>query len=167
MVRLYAATYPDEVAGLVLVDAFNEFLPDHLTSEQWNAFLAANAVMPPEMAGYPVYETIDFAAATASVTDAAATHPLPPLPIFVLARGLPLGLTEEQLGFPPEALETAWHAAQADLADLSPRSRFTVATESAHYIQLDEPELVIRAIARVVTAVREPGAYKPAATPAP
>jgi pimeloyl-ACP methyl ester carboxylesterase len=167
MVRLYQATYPDEVAGLVLVDAFPEQLRDHLTPEQWEIFLDVNAIMPPEMANYADYETIDFAAATASMAQAAAAHPLPPLPLFVLARGRPLGPTEEQLGFPPEDLETAWRTAEEDLAALSPQSRFQVAAESAHYIQLDEPELVIRAIARVVTAVREPGAYQPAATPAP
>jgi pimeloyl-ACP methyl ester carboxylesterase len=166
MVRLYQATYPDQVAGLVLVDAFPEQLREHLTPEQWDTFLAVNAILPPEMADYADYETIDFAAATESMAQAAA-QPLPPLPLFVLARGLPLGPTEEQLGFPPADLETAWRAAAEDLAALSPRSRFQVAQDSAHYIQLDEPELVIQAIARVVTAVREPGAYQPTATPAP
>jgi pimeloyl-ACP methyl ester carboxylesterase len=166
MVRLYQATYPDEVAGLVLVDAFPEQLRDHLTPEQWRTFLAVNAVMPAEMASYAGYETIDFAAATESMAQAAAAHPLPPLPLFVLARGQPLGPTEDQLGFSPEALEAAWRAASVDLAALSPRSRFMVAPESAHYIQLDEPELVIGAIARVVTALREPGAVWPGATPA-
>jgi pimeloyl-ACP methyl ester carboxylesterase len=34
LVRLYAATYPDEVAGLVLVDAWFEGLKDLLTPEQ-------------------------------------------------------------------------------------------------------------------------------------
>ena len=167
MVRVYAATYPEEVAGLVLVDAFPEQLRVHLTPAQWRAFLAANAILPPEMADYTDYETIDFAAATESMAQAGAAHPLPPLPLFVLARGRPLGPTAEQLGFSPEALEAAWRAAQEDLAALSPRSRFQVAEESAHYIQLDEPDLVIRAIARVVTAAREPGAYQPTAIPAP
>lgn len=167
MVRLYQATYPNEVAGLVLVDAFPEQLREQLTPEHWRAFLAANAIMPPEMADYAGYETIDFAAATESMAQAAAAHPLPPLPLFVLARGQPLGPTEEQLGFSPEVLETAWRAAAEDLAALSPRSRFLVAPESSHYIQLDEPELVIGAIARVVTALREPGAVWPEATPAP
>lgn len=161
MVRLYQATYPDEVAGLVLVDAFPEHLREQLTPEQWRAFLAANAARPPEMADHAVYETIDFATATESMAQAATADPLPPLPLFVLVRGLPLGPTEAQLGFSPEALETAWRAAQADLAALSPRSRFMVAPASAHYIQLDEPELVIGAIARVVTALREPGAVWP------
>ncbi len=122
-------------------------------------------MLPSEMADYTDYETIDFAAAVESMARAARTLPLP---LFVLARGLPLGATEAGLGFSPERFEAAWRDAQADLAALSPTARFAVAERSAHYIQLDEPALVIRAIAHVVTAVREPGAYRPpAGTPAP
>ena len=39
-VRLYAATYPDAVVGMVLVDATNEYYRAELTPENW-AFLAA------------------------------------------------------------------------------------------------------------------------------
>ncbi len=165
MVRLYQATYPEQVAGLVLVDAFSELVPEHLSADDWAAFLALNAMRPAEMAGYVDYETIDFAAAVASMAQAATAQPLP---LFVLARGLPLGVSEEALGFSPDRFEAAWREAQDDLAGVSPLARFAVAEASAHYIQLDEPELVIRAIARVVTAVREPGAYRPpAGTPTP
>jgi pimeloyl-ACP methyl ester carboxylesterase len=167
MVRLYQATYPEEVTGMVLVDAFPEQLRQHLTPEQWAAFLALNTAPVPQMAGYGDYETIDFETAVNTMTEAAAASPLPPMPLFVLARGKPLGLTEAQLGFSPETFEAAWHASQEDLAALSPLARFMVATESAHYIQMDEPELVIRAIARVVTATREPNGFRPGATPGP
>jgi pimeloyl-ACP methyl ester carboxylesterase len=42
LVRLYASTYPDEVAGLVLVDATNEQLRATLTPAQW-ALVTANS----------------------------------------------------------------------------------------------------------------------------
>jgi pimeloyl-ACP methyl ester carboxylesterase len=167
VVRLYQATYPEQVAGLVLVDAFPEQLRDELTPAEWEAFLALNAMLPPEMADYTDYETIDFAAAVETMARAAAAHPLPPLPLFVLARGKPLGATAEALGFSPDRFEAAWRAVQEDLATLSPNARFAIAEQSEHYIQLDQPEVVISSIARVVTAVREPGAYTPAATPTP
>jgi len=35
VVKLYARTYPKDVAGLVLVDALSEGLQDALTPEQW------------------------------------------------------------------------------------------------------------------------------------
>ena len=36
-VRLYAATHPADVVGLVLVDAFSEAMEDEMTPEQWAA----------------------------------------------------------------------------------------------------------------------------------
>ncbi|MDQ3694777.1 MAG: alpha/beta hydrolase, partial [Chloroflexota bacterium] len=54
--RLYAATYPDEVAGLVLVDAAHEDYYDRLrallTPAQWTTFTGP----PPGLAGDPVFE---------------------------------------------------------------------------------------------------------------
>lgn len=39
-VRLYASTYPDDVAGMVLVDAFSEWVRDGMTSDQWTLYNA-------------------------------------------------------------------------------------------------------------------------------
>src|SRR5262245_63726652 len=39
--RLFASTYPDEVAGLVLVDPASEFLKTSLTPEQWATYIKA------------------------------------------------------------------------------------------------------------------------------
>ena len=46
--------------------------------------------------------------------------------------------------------EQAWQEMQADLAQLSPQGQLVVATESGHYIQLDQPQLVIDAIKQVL-----------------
>jgi pimeloyl-ACP methyl ester carboxylesterase len=155
-VRLYAATYPDEVVGMVLVDAWSERLKDALTPEQWETYVGFNSVVPPQMAEYPEYETVDFAAASATMGTAAAAHPLSPIPLIVIAHGQPFELKAEDLGFPPEELERAWRAAEEGLATLSQRGRFEVAEESAHYVQLQQPDLVIAAIRQVVEAVRDP-----------
>lgn len=163
-VRLYAATYPDEVVGLVLVDAWSEGLRTLLTPEQWEAYVRFNSVVPPEMADDATYETLDFAAASEAMATAAAAHPLPALPLVVLAHGQPFGVPASGLGFPPEVLETAWRTAQEQLARLVPGGRFVVAEKSAHYIQLQEPELVIAAVQQVVEAVRDPSTW---VTPAP
>jgi len=159
MVRLYAATYPEEIVGMVLVDAWSEEAPRLLTPAQWASFLRANAVVPPALAGDPTDETIDFAAVSDSLRAAVATQPLAPTPLVVLARGQPVGLTEETLGFSPAAFEQAWRAAQEGLARLTPDARFVVATESAHYVQLQQPDLVIAALREVVDAVRDPNGW--------
>ncbi len=166
LVRLYAATYPDEVVGLVLVDAASEEIEATLTPAQLAAFLAANAVDPPEVAGFADYETIDFGAGFATMAAAEAAQPLPPLPLVVLARGQPYGLTEEALGFPPAVFEEAWRASQERLARLTPDARLVVAAESPHYIQLQQPELVIAAIRQVVETVQQPSTWATPASPA-
>ncbi|HET7094723.1 MAG TPA: alpha/beta hydrolase, partial [Thermomicrobiales bacterium] len=42
MARLYAATYPDEVVGLILVDAYSERLEDVMPPERWQALVRLN-----------------------------------------------------------------------------------------------------------------------------
>jgi pimeloyl-ACP methyl ester carboxylesterase len=166
-VRLYAATYPDEVVGLVLVDAWSEGLKTLLTPKQWEAYVQFNSVVPPEVADDASYETLDFAAASEAMATAANAQPLPALPLVVLAHGQPFGVPASGLGFPPETLESAWRTAQEQLAMLVPDGRFVIAEESAHYVQLQQPELVVDAIREVVEAVRDPSTWEAhAATPA-
>ncbi len=44
---------------------------------------------------------------------------------------------------------------QQEQATLVPRARYTVATESGHYIQLQQTALVIEAVRQVVVGVRD------------
>lgn len=170
VVRLYAATYPDEVAGLVLVDAADEELHTRLraamTPEQWSAYQELSSTAPPDLAGYADLERVDLDASFAQLRDAAAAHPLPTLPLVVLSRGrapFDADSPEVQAAFPPgfpiDAIEPAWHAGQAALAALVPGARWVIATESAHWIQVDQPGLVIEAIRQVVEAVRDPSTW--------
>ena len=75
--RLYAATYSDEVAGLVLVDAYSEGVRAGLTPDQWQTWLATNGEPPPDLlATYPEFERIDIDAAADEMERAAAAQPL-------------------------------------------------------------------------------------------
>lgn len=167
IVRLYTATYPNDVTGMVLIDAVPEHFHQDLTADQWEVFVSAITAPPPKLAGEPGCETVDVAAAVETMGRSAAAHPFPPMPLFVLARDTPPGLSGKEPVASPEAFEAAWLAAQEDLAALSPLSRITVTTGGDHDLPQEDPELVIRAIARVVTATREPNAYRPGATPDP
>jgi pimeloyl-ACP methyl ester carboxylesterase len=51
-------------------------------------------------------------------------------------------------------VETAWLDMQRELASRSSQGRLVVAQKSGHYVQAEEPELVISAIREVVAAVR-------------
>jgi len=158
-VRLFASTYPNEVVGMVLVDALYEGIEMLLKPEEWAAYARLNAALPAEFAGYPDYETIDFPISFGQMRESAARSPLAQMPLAVVSKGQPFGIPESALGFAPEALERAWASAQDALATLTPDAHLVIATESGHYVQLQQPELVIGEIERVVNAVHDPESW--------
>ena len=83
------------------------------------------------------------------------------MPLFVLTQGQPFDLSPWQplpADF-PKALDRVRHTAQDALATLAPNAKHKIATKSSHYIQVQEPQLVIDAIKQVVEAVRNPSAW--------
>ena len=154
--RLYASTYPSEVAGLVLVDAWQEDLPELLGPQQWAAYVELSTPPPPGLETYAGLEMVDFAAASTTMRDAAAAHPLANLPLAVISRTKPAALPPNvPEAFSADAFEAAWQAGQNRLAALVPGVQRVTAENSAHYIQLTEPELVIDATRWVVETVRK------------
>lgn len=167
-VRLYAAAYPDEVAGIVLVDAFSETPRDEMTAEQWTAYDEIFQPVPPELADYADLEFTELDASMDQIEDAVAASPLRPIPLVVLSRGQAMAMPADLPGgLSGEMLEDAWQTAQDGLAGLLPDARHVIATESEHYIQLQQPELVIDAVREVVDAVRDPATWAGAGTPLP
>jgi pimeloyl-ACP methyl ester carboxylesterase len=63
-VRLYAGTYPRDVLGLVLVDAYSETLETLLTRERWAALVRLNVPSGSDMVktipSYGDIETIGY-----------------------------------------------------------------------------------------------------------
>ena len=150
--RLYAATYPTDVAGLVLVDAAQEDyydqLRDALTPEQWAAASGA--------ASASGSERFDTTASADQMREAAAAVPLPDLPLIVITHGQPWSWPA---GYPAADLEALWMPLQRRLAALTPDARLVVAGESDHDIPGEQPELIIEAIQQVVEAVRDPSTW--------
>ena len=148
--RLYASTYPDSVAGLVLEDALSEGLYDGLTAAQREIIEALNLL--PE----PVFTVRSFE----QVTSAPPVRPVPT--VILTADKPPISASDIASGvFPPSvtvefvnALWSAQIAAQAALARLFPGARHITNTSSGHYIHLEQPQLVINAIREVVDATR-------------
>jgi CubicO group peptidase (beta-lactamase class C family)/pimeloyl-ACP methyl ester carboxylesterase len=155
--RLYASTYPNDVVGLVLIDALSEKVRSGLTPEQWKLYVNFGFAKPtPGLEKYKDIETLDVNASFDQIEKAGAAKPLRPIPLFVLTQGQPFDLSPWQplpADF-PGALNKAWHTAQDALATLAPNAKHTVATKSSHYIQVQEPQLVVDAIKQVVDAVR-------------
>ena len=72
------------------------------------------------------------------------------LPPAVLKAG---GMTREQ----GARFQAEWKTLHDDEATWSSRSRHEVVPDATHYIQLDRPDVVIRAVREVVDAVRTQG----------
>jgi pimeloyl-ACP methyl ester carboxylesterase len=156
--RLYATAHPRPVAGLVSIDAQNEdFVAAYkrlLTPEQYAAAIL-NPQPPPGLEDYPAVERLDLEPSAAQMRQAQADTPLRPMPLTVVSHSRTL---PNPFGFPPEwpfeELEQAFQDSQDMLAALVPGARHVIAAESGHYIQLDQPKLVTRAIRRVVRRAR-------------
>ena len=100
-------------------------------------------------------------AASARMAEAARTEPLRPMPLFVISRAEPVKLPPNvPPAFSLDAFEAAWREGQARLAALLPDARHKTATESDHYVQVEQPGLVVDAIRAVVEAVRNPAAWR-------
>jgi len=123
--RLYASYYPDEVVGMVLVDSAHEAMYAHLD-------------IPTPLDG------TDY---TTSAQQVRATQSLDDRPLIILSHGLFMPGV-------PEAVTQMWLPCQKKLAHLSSNSVLVIATKSGHFIQADQPEIVIEAIRQVVEAVR-------------
>jgi pimeloyl-ACP methyl ester carboxylesterase len=159
VVRLFASTLPpDDVVGLVLVDAAQEDfwtkLEALVTPEQWKGMIAPPP--PPELADYRDFEMLDVDASAEGMRKATAARPLRPLPLIVLSRGLPMELPPDASAKRPANFaaeqEKIWRTSQDELVALVPGAEHVVATKSGHYIQTMEPDLVIAAVRQVVEA---------------
>jgi pimeloyl-ACP methyl ester carboxylesterase len=160
--RLFASTYPDEVVGMVLVDTTHENVwrqfKEILTPEQWAEFEASTLENRELLEAYPEAERLwtaplEDTPGVTQVRQARAAAPLRPMPLVVLAHGIPFAAPFP--GWPSDETEQIMLDSQHDLAGLVPDARLTIATESGHNIHQDQPELVIEAVQQVVTAVRE------------
>ncbi len=153
-VRLYASQYRDQVAGMVLVDTTHEDEIDRI-----------NALLPPTPGECQALaasrrqvvnnrEGVDFPTSSAQVRQ--ARHTLGDLPLIVLSRGR-ASETPAGCDIPASVNQQIDHLhrdLQNQLAGLSSNSRHIIAEKSGHYIQLDQPELVIDAIVQVVQAAQ-------------
>ena len=142
-VELYARTHPEEVAGVVLVDARHVDFSKRCVVEQverCSVPVIARMVMP--------------RGARAELRDAARTEaqiraagPFPNVPLRVLSA------TRRPESMPN--LRRVWAETQAQLGDLSERSEQDICDTCGHFIQRDDPERVVDAIRAVITVGSE------------
>jgi pimeloyl-ACP methyl ester carboxylesterase len=153
--RVFASRFPEEIAGLVFVDASHE----HYFTE-WQArfpeiFAGWQRENDSRLAAFPG-ALAEWKGMQALLPAFGMPVPLPDVPAAVLT-GLRLD--------PPSGIYTAefntaanewWFDAHEMLTGSLPRGTHVASDRSGHYIHHDEPELVIEAIRQVLAAAREP-----------
>lgn len=206
LIRLYASTYPAEVAGMVLVEAGADnplrMMPDGklvrssdlasgrsipevkrsgplrvsdippgaltqmkagLQQASANANEAPRNKLPPDAQRMRTWVLAQLGHVAGAVNPfeneelaglraerAKNQYPFGDKPLIVLTRGL-----SEDEGPDSKALEVEHRRDHSKLAEMSRNGKLIVATKSGHHVQLDEPELVIKAIQDVLAAVRK------------
>jgi len=149
-VRLYSALYPQEVSGLVLVDPLAEQIKPLFKPADWKIFLGLNSGPLPGFENYAALETIDFDASIDQMIKAEKSALAGNIPVVILVRDLSVELPPTAPAKFANILENAWRKSEDQLAEAIPHTQFVVARKSGHYIQLDEPALVVQAIRDVV-----------------
>lgn len=141
--QLFARTHPDQVAGLVLVDAFASNIRE-LLGMRWDAYVEVlnNPPGAQPLSEDPDYEKFDV---DASIDEVEAAPPLPGIPLVVLTKTEPFPEFPVGAGMTNDDIDKVWPAAQLSLVDLLPNTPQMIAHGSIHYLQITEPDLVVAA----------------------
>jgi len=179
-VRVYNGVYRNEVVGMVLVDAShpdqeNRFPPELKNLEgSWqreSQFIASTMPLGiPRLLGLCANNAVaraancnwhssreqlaEMKAFPESAAETAAAGSLDDLPLAVLSHDP----DKPSNDLPPDLAKPtneAWEKMQEELAHLSTRGTQSIAKNSAHYVQIDRPDVVIEAVHKVVEQARQ------------
>ncbi|MGG3915350.1 alpha/beta fold hydrolase [Rossellomorea vietnamensis] len=133
-VSVYAHEYPEEVAGLVLVDSTpgdyrERFLPT-MTSDFQEAYRK-------QFVREGSYE--EFMESLGQLKEYEETLSMP---VIVLSAG--------KKDHYSEASQELWNDMQREMALISSKGEVVLAKNSAHYIQRDEPQVLIKAVEKLI-----------------
>jgi pimeloyl-ACP methyl ester carboxylesterase len=140
--ELFARSHPDEVAGLVLVES----RAASMTRRCREARL--RMCDPPKflIAALPGAAPAEYQVSDMTFAQVEAAGPLPAIRLIVLTSDK-FRLVEGP------AWSALWLKTQRELATQSPRGEQRVTTQSGHYIQKVQPQLVIKAVRDITKSV--------------
>jgi pimeloyl-ACP methyl ester carboxylesterase len=149
-IRIFAGMYPDEVAGLVLVDP---------TQEELIAWDKARKTQPPRKRKFRPEDEVDCAPMT---FDQARDNPVSTnVPLYLITglgpREIPGFLTKELKAEVKEDREVLYRAKlkfHKEYVERFPRGKLIITENSGHGIPFEEPELVVKTIRDVVNGTR-------------
>lgn len=177
-VRLFTLAHPEQVAGMVLVDARSEYVDANLAPAEVQAFQQALAAQASQYRVARSLGLMRLFGASLSGAPAMASETRVEMALLTSGRqalatttaeGLHRAADDAQLGAAPSlgdrplivlaagqnmAQTPNWPEAQRRHAALSTHGRLIVAEGSGHYVHWEQPALVIDAVRQVVEEAR-------------
>lgn len=150
VIRVFAHTYPSETAALVFVDPVPEGLEAAMKAHMSNADYAARlASIRASEGAMPPAVRRENDALEASGMEASTAFPLPVVPTILLTG------TKKNPAFPGNPLEQDLKLnLQEEFLATIPHAMHVLVPESRHYIQVDQPGVVIDAITAALALVK-------------
>jgi pimeloyl-ACP methyl ester carboxylesterase len=151
--RMFESQYPAEVVGLVLIDASTEWLV-----RMWSRLLSPEMTRLVEESLRDRRDGINREAFLESAEQVrTASRSLGTMPLVVLTHGVPFSPDPGMSVDVAASIERDLQEQQVWLASLSSNSVHVVATKSGHFVQRQNPKLVIAGVRQTVEAVRTHG----------
>ena len=146
-VNLFARLHPQEVVGVVLVDSSH---PDQgeLMRNQGLVLNWINGAFQKLYAAANPTKFSEFASFDETASQIRNAERFPDIPLVVVTAGKRFKLLA------PDTALKAVENHQRDLVTMSPQGTRIIAQKSGHFIQKDEPEVVIRAICQVMEKIQ-------------
>ena len=150
IIQVYAHRHPREVAGLVFVDPEDgrliQLLHSRMSADDWASRRKALDQALPKM---PPAIRAELKAADESGKAVSQSAHLPPVPVVILSG------TKKNPEFPGNPLEQDLKLElHNDLVAQTPGAKHILVPKSRHYIQNDDPEVVIQAVLEVLRTAK-------------
>ena len=170
--QLFARNYPEETAGLVLIDASHPEQIERMPGREAgtpakpvpraHSYIVSRHIMHPNFPDEVVliarrimnsrHHTStwreEMTVFPLSAKQVLASKPMPAVPIVVLTRGRRIWPNNAY----GDEMERVWMELQDELSQLSDNSVHLIAERSGHSIHLDQPEIVINAMQTMLDA---------------
>jgi pimeloyl-ACP methyl ester carboxylesterase len=156
IVRLYAAEFPDEVTGIVLLDSshpdqlsrVSAIIPTESSSDSQdlidfrNAWNKLYTVDPEDPEGWDILTSAEQVRAVTSLGD---------VPLIVLSHSIGWISSNQEIN---QSVEAAWHTMQLELAALSTNGMQYTIKDAGHYLWFNQPDAVVNYIRQAVELAR-------------
>ena len=170
--QLFARNYPEETAGLVLIDASHPEQIERMPGREAgtpakrvpgaHSYIVSRHIMHPNFPDEVVliarrimnsrHHTStwreEMTVFPLSAKQVLASKPMPAVPVVVLTRGRRIWPNNAY----GDEMERVWMELQDELSQLSDNSVHLIAEQSGHSIHLDQPEIVINAMQTMLDA---------------